>query len=122
MLCGTACAKSRMAIAIMRGFSQLELPDDDRVAMAAEDRSTVFKAAMEYARAGACLQGRELAPPEAFGPIGRKRGVGRSRHGILVDSEIRHEDPARDVLLAPARGDDRHPVDFPQRRKVRLHG
>src|SRR5690349_16019398 len=91
--------------------SQLELPRDHGVAAAAEQDSVAFEPAIEEARSLAGLKRAELIPAELLRPIRRQRGMGRAGHRVLVDAEIGHEYPARDVLLVAARGDDRHARD-----------
>src|SRR5437868_3236732 len=87
---------------------KLELADDHRVAVAAEDRPITFLAALKDARPGACLQRSELTAAQPFGPIRHQGRVGRAGHRVLVDAEIRDKDSASDVIAVPTGRDHRH--------------
>ena len=82
--------------------SQLELADDDGVAVAAEDRAVALEPAVEKAGARARLERGELVAAEPLRPIGHERRVGRAGHRILVDAEVGDEHAADDVLLVAA--------------------
>src|SRR5215203_2551935 len=94
--------------------SKLEVSDDHRRAMAAEDHPVPGEAAMENAGAVAGLKGAEFVPTESLCPIRRQRTVSRARHWVLIDPGIGHEDAAGDVLHLPGGGDDGHVLHRPE--------
>ena len=77
---------------------------------------------MQDSSPSASLERRELIASKPLSPIGDERRMCRPGDGVFVDTDVRDEHPADDVLSVAARGHTRHSMDLAQRSEIRLDG